>query len=249
MPKRLRVFAGPNGSGKTTFVKDFNFPSDPNIKLGVYVNADDIEQTLNQNHSLPLIDLGFYFDTEHIQRHFQESTFSPVKLANKNLWENFTVESNFLIVSKKLSINSYIAADVAEFIRLNLINTSLSFSFETVMSDSKKIDFLKSAKKSGYRIYLYYFSTKDPMINVNRVSLRMAQHGHSVDPQIIESRYYRSLENLKEAVLVSDRAYIFDNSGKASILIAEINEGKNVRVFDPENPPEWFVKYLVEKHQ
>lgn len=117
------------------------------------------------------------------------------------------------------------------------------------MSDPKKIEFLKSAKKSGYRIYLYYFSTKYPMINVNRVSLRMAQHGHAVDPQIIENRYYRSLENLKEAVMTSGRAYIFDNSGKASILIAEIDEGKHVHVIDPENVPEWFIKYLVEKNR
>jgi predicted ABC-type ATPase len=136
---------------------------------------------------------------------------------------------------------------LAEFIRQNLVAASLSFSFETVMSDPRKVDFLDFAKKLGYRVYLYYFSTKDPMININRVNLRMAQHGHPVDPQIIESRYYRSLENLKEAVLISDRAYIFDNSGSASILIAEIEEGKHVHVIDPENVPEWFIKYLVEK--
>lgn len=211
------------------------------------MNADDIEQTLSQNHSLSLVDFGFAFDTEQVQRHFQRSTFSPTKLANKNLWENFTVDSERLIVSRTLSINSYIAADLAEFLRQNLVSASLSFSFETVMSDPKKIDFLKSAKKSGYRVYLYYFSTKDPMINISRVSLRMAQHGHAVDPKIIESRYYRSLENLKEAVMVSDRAYVFDNSGTVSILIAEINEGKHVHVIDPENVPEWFIKYLIEK--
>ena len=38
LPKRMRVFAGPNGSGKTTI---FNgMLSDNNISLGVYLNAD-----------------------------------------------------------------------------------------------------------------------------------------------------------------------------------------------------------------
>ncbi len=246
MAKRLRIFAGPNGSGKTTFIKGFHFPSDPKIKLGVYVNADDIEQILKENKCLSLADFSISFNTAQIQHHFQLSTFSPVKLNMKNLWENFTVEEGKLIISEKLHMNSYIAADIAEFIRQNLVITSISFSFETVMSDPRKIDFLKSAKESGYRIYFYYFSTKDPLININRVKLRMAQDGHPVDSQIIENRYYRSLRNLKEAVMISDRAYIFDNSSSASILIAEIDEGERVHVIDPENVPDWFVKYLVE---
>jgi predicted ABC-type ATPase len=37
--KRLRVFGGPNGSGKTTVIKALR----GEIPLGVYVNADDFE--------------------------------------------------------------------------------------------------------------------------------------------------------------------------------------------------------------
>lgn len=44
LPKRMRVFAGPNGSGKTTIFK--GLLSENEIKLGVYVNADDIEKEL-----------------------------------------------------------------------------------------------------------------------------------------------------------------------------------------------------------
>jgi predicted ABC-type ATPase len=36
--KRMRVFAGPNGSGKTTIFK--GILSKEKIQLGVYVNAD-----------------------------------------------------------------------------------------------------------------------------------------------------------------------------------------------------------------
>ena len=39
--KRMRIFAGPNGSGKTTIFKALL--NEEKIGLGVYVNADDIE--------------------------------------------------------------------------------------------------------------------------------------------------------------------------------------------------------------
>ena len=38
--KRMRVFAGPNGSGKTTIFKSLLWGEQ--IQLGIYVNADDV---------------------------------------------------------------------------------------------------------------------------------------------------------------------------------------------------------------
>jgi predicted ABC-type ATPase len=75
----------------------------------------------------------------------------------------------------------------------------------------------------------------------------VAQKDHPVKPEIIRSRYYRSLYNLKQAVLLTNRANIFDNSGKIYGLVAEISDGKDVEIFDPETAPNWFVKYLIEK--
>jgi predicted ABC-type ATPase len=45
--KRMRVFAGPNGSGKTTIFKGALL--DNKVNLGVYVNADEIEEQLKTN--------------------------------------------------------------------------------------------------------------------------------------------------------------------------------------------------------
>ena len=41
----MRVFAGPNGSGKTTIIKSLQ----QKITFGVYVNADDIERLKEYN--------------------------------------------------------------------------------------------------------------------------------------------------------------------------------------------------------
>ena len=49
--KRMRVFAGPNGSGKTTIFK--GILSENKVQLGVYVNADEIEQVLRESKALP----------------------------------------------------------------------------------------------------------------------------------------------------------------------------------------------------
>jgi predicted ABC-type ATPase len=168
-------------------------------------------------------------------------------LENPDLWQRFSVQENQLIVDEKQKINSYIAADLAEFIRQRLLKAGSSFSYETVMSDEQKIVFLEKAKKEGYRIYLYYFATEDPRINISRVEIRVAQNGHPVKKESIKKRYYKSLENLKSAVMLSDRTYLFDNSQRLSRLISEITEGKKIYVIDPENTPSWFAKYIVDK--
>ena len=122
----------------------------------------------------------------------------------------------------------------------------VSFSYETVMSHAGKIDFMKQAIESGYRVYLYFIATEDPQINITRVNFRVAQNGHKVSPDKITSRYFRSLENLKSAVRNTSRAYIFDNTKIANVLVAEVSDGSDVKIIDPEKAPEWFIKYLVE---
>ena len=139
------------------------------------------------------------------------------------------------------------AADLSEFIRQQLLENNISFTYETVMSHESKIAFLQEAKEKGYRVYLYFIATEDPDINISRVNVRVAQHGHGVNPDIIKSRYYKSLKQLKSAVKNTNRAYIWDNSGKACLLFAEITEGVDVKIFDTDKVPNWFVKYLVDQ--
>jgi len=82
--------------------------------------------------------------------------------------------------------------------------------------------------------------------NINRVDIRLAQKGHGVSPEVIRSRYYKSLENLKEAVTHTDRAFLFDNSGEQPKLLAEITNGKDVVLeVDAAQLPNWFIDYLI----
>jgi len=130
-------------------------------------------------------------------------------------------------------------------IRQKLIISKISHTFESVMSLKDKIDDLKKAKQYGFKRYLYFISTEDPIINISRVENIVKLKGHSVLREKIVSKYYKSLENLYDAILESERAFIFDNSGDNRVFLAEINYG---RVSIKSNTiPQWFKKYFLDK--
>ncbi len=231
----MRVFAGPNGSGKTTIFK--GILEEEKINLGVYVNADDIEIALRNGKTNRLSDYQVSIPETKSQTCFSESNFSPIKRNESDLWEKVKIINNeFICITY---VDSYLAADLAEFIRQQLLANDISFTFETVMSHPGKINFLQDARNNGFKVYLYYIATEDPDINISRVNVRVAQDGHSVSPEVIRNRYYRSLANLKEAVKQTNRAYIFDNSQSKAFLIAEINNGTDVAMNDAIEVPNW----------
>ena len=240
--KRLRIFAGPNGSGKSTILKSILI--NRKIDLGIYVNADDIEVILNQFQKLNFSDFKLSVNETVLKSFFKKSEFSPVKRNEFDLFEKLQIEDNFLVC--QTNIDSYIAAELAEFIRQQLLQNSISFTFETVMSHSSKIEFLKKAKSLGYKIYLYYVATEDPEINVSRVNVRVELNGHPVSPEKIINRYFKSLHLLMSAVKISDQAYLWDNSQAKAIFLANIEDGTKLIFNDQiEYLPHWFVDSLL----
>lgn len=177
----MRVFAGPNGSGKTTIINQVK----GEIAFGVYVNADDIEHSLATGKVLLFDQYQLNLNQQIVQQFFKNSNFSPVKRKEPDLWQKMKVIGNVLYIH--CQVDSYLAADVAELIRQQLLEGGLSFTYETVMSHPGKINFLKHARDKDYRVYLYYVATEDPDINVSRVNVRIAQQGHAVSPEIIKA--------------------------------------------------------------
>lgn len=127
-------------------------------------------------------------------------------------------------------MNSYLASVAADFIRLRLLDSKIFFTFETVMSNVGKVQLLAKARDAGYRTYLYYIATDDPAINVSRVQNRVKLGGHAVPEDKIFTRYGRSLDLLFQAIRLTNRAYIFDNSGenKDHTWLAEITDGTDL---------------------
>ena len=253
---KLRVFAGPNGSGKSTvikYVRKYKVNSNL-IDFGEYVNADDIAASLKEN--------DFSFNQFHITVFGEE--FRDVALASglvnasfdQNVFNaSFQIQDNSI---KLLNVHSVeaLAQIIADFLRKKLLEERRKFSFETVFSHESKLDIMKQAKSKGYKVYLYFVSTESPEINKARVASRVAQGGHDVPIDKIESRYYRSLNFLYDSCQIADQVFFFDNSLDTS---AERDNSNMFSHFKLENGkkkwdeinelkvPHWFIKYYSEK--
>ncbi len=126
------------------------------------------------------------------------------------------------------------------------------------MRTDKELDFLENhipdlansatqqAQKSGYRTYLYFIATQDPLINISRVKNRVKHGGHDVPQEKIISRYYKTLQNLSRAIKYTNRAYIFDNSSHQRTYLAEITDAKTIEIKTP-TIPQWFDRYILKE--
>lgn len=117
------------------------------------------------------------------------------------------------------------------------------------MSHISKVEFLQEAKRKGYRTYLYFVSTVDPMINIARVKYRVQTGGHGVPEQKIIERYQRSMDLLMQAVEAADRTYIFDNSadGQIASFIAEIESAEILKMNQSlKILPKWFAEKVLK---
>jgi predicted ABC-type ATPase len=243
LPKRLRLFAGPNGSGKTTILE--RIPKE--LNFGYIVNADDIEKSLNDQGIFSLKEQNISTNTILLRNYLKTEGFSIKKIGDDGFIDRIIVEDNNIHIPKEF-INSYIAADIAGFIRIQHIENNHTFTFESVLSHPSKLDLIKTAKSKGYRIYLYYIATESVEININRVAIRVSQQGHPVPEAAIRNRYTKSLNLLYDTIKLSDRAYIFDNSGKESLYVAEITNGEDVELqCKTDEVPNWFIKYVIDR--
>ncbi|MGP0172609.1 zeta toxin family protein [Pseudomonas sp. NCHU5208] len=234
------MFAGPNGSGKSTIKDDLT----ELLKIRIFVNADVLEA---EAKATGFIDLAA-FDIEVCLQDLLDIHATNPLLIKKGLSEEAAklgLDGSRIDYSK-VRVDSYFASVIADFIRQRLLEKGVDFTFETVMSHPSKVEIMQKAMEHGYRTYLYFVSTEDPEINVDRVRIRVEGGGHEVEPDKVRSRYVRSLELLPAAVAASNRAYIFDNSGEGSVLLAEITDG-NALEFKTEDIPDWFFAAYVDK--
>jgi predicted ABC-type ATPase len=236
---RVRMFAGPNGSGKSTIKSVIG-----QELLGVYVNPDEIEDEMRKRD---FIDFGYYqiqTVADEVLGFFKKSPLlEKVDLLDDAAMIRFGDDK---LIFHDAGVNTYFASVAADFIRSKLLEVGRSFTFETVMSYSDKVEILRKAQSKGYRTYLYYIATEDPEINVSRVQYRISIGGHSVPKDKIVERYKRSLDLLVQAVQASNRAYIFDNSHQQPLLVAEITNGRLLEM-KTDQMPGWFKKALGNK--
>lgn len=235
------MFAGPNGSGKSTLKTVLSAEL-----LGIYLNPDEIEQKIRESGFFQPGDYGCPVSCDGLLDFFSKSNFladvGRAELAGK-------LECQLgKLVFKNVTVDSYFASVASAFLRRELMKRGTSFTMETVMSHPDKIEILREANSLGYRTYLYFIATSDPMINISRVRNRVAGGGHAVAEDKIVSRYARSLDLLLPAIKTTNRAYIFDNSkeGTDKHWLAEVTDGTDL-VVKTQDVPAWFKHAVLDK--
>lgn len=236
---RLRVFAGPNGSGKSTLFDKFS----TKYSTGLFLNADIIEKTLMNQGFIDLNEFQLSLDQNDLDKFcLTKRAASLIQKSKIDFHEIDIAIVNNVIIDKSKKSNSYEGALISLFLRHHLLEKNIDFCFETVMSHPSKIDEILEAKAKGFKTYLYYICTDDPIVNISRVDNRVEKGGHNVSKEKIESRYFNSLKNLISAIDACDKSYIFDNSQEKFRLIAKINESDELELNVNANElPNWFI--------
>ena len=242
--KRLRIFAGPNGSGKSSMLRQVKNAVD----LGFYINADEIEKLITGQKKIDLAHYGISTESKELYKFFSKSTFASNKSNARKLKSLFEIFDNFLKVkSGRLLPPKYAAAIIAEFIREENLKAGNDFSFETVMSHPEKIEFIRSASRKKYNVYMYFICTDDVRVNIERVKTRVREGGHSVPEEKIKSRYIRTLDLLYPSLKVCYKSYLFDNSNKFT-PVAWINRDKKIHLqMQADKLLNWFIEKVLHK--
>lgn len=145
------------------------------------------------------------------------------------------------VLSEELGLTGYAGATIAASLRRALLGRRESFVFETVLSDpaGEKLALLRDAVQVGYTVILIYIGISDAGISEERVAMGMSQGGHSVPPEKIESRFPRTLENLRTAARELPHVLIYDNDDLSNPyrLVAILENGTPVVLVDPV--PQW----------
>lgn len=121
-------------------------------------------------------------------------------------------------LAAEIGLGAYEAAELAASIRKGLIQQGESFVFETVLSDpvGEKVAELEKAGRTGINVVLIFIRLDSPETSIERVSMRVAQGGHDVPNDKLETRFTRTLANLDLAIRSLPLVILFDNSDLSS---------------------------------
>jgi predicted ABC-type ATPase len=154
--------------------------------------------------------------------------------ARVTLLPNFLSSNEFInadeiakILSPEDPEKSAIAAGRLMLKRMEfLLNEDLGFAFETTLSAKTYLNFIIDAQARGYKVNLIFLKLESPSLARERVLTRVSKGGHNIELPIIQRRFKRGLENLKDYLDVVDTATVYESSGLELLEIAKKNENK-----------------------
>lgn len=136
------------------------------------------------------------------------------------------------------------AAKIAIQLRNHCFEEGKSFNEETTLTGKTILKTIDRAKELGYKIYLYYIGVDSPEIAKERVRNRVLKGGHDISSEVIEKRYYESLENLKKIISKCNYVDIYDNTDIYKLVFSFAN---NEIIKNSISSSEWAKEAIREK--
>lgn len=124
-------------------------------------------------------------------------------------------------------------------IMLNRINELFTenenFAFETTLATKIYKNKIIEAKANGYRVTLLFFWLQSIELAKERVITRITEGGHHIEPEVIERRYIKGIQNLFDIYIpIVDGLLIFDNSEGKHQLLADKQFNGILNILNPE---------------
>lgn len=114
-----------------------------------------------------------------------------------------------------------------------------SFNQETTVITPLTISRIKQAKQAGYDIELYFVGLQKYKTALKRINKRVRLGGHGIQEKDIYNRFSNQFKNLSQAIKLSNRAYIFDNTQTLQ-LVSYYKDGEQIIKHSK-------IKYIDEK--
>ena len=118
------------------------------------------------------------------------------------------------------------AGRIAVTQRARLPAEGRSFGIETTLTGRGELQLMQAAKERGYKVNLVYVGLDSADDSNSRVMARVRRGGHDVPEKDIYRRFGRSLANLPDAIQLSDRVRVLDNSGEHKRLLLKMDKGR-----------------------
>lgn len=83
-------------------------------------------------------------------------------------------------------------------------------------------------RRPGFCVGLYYVALDSVELNIERVKRRVEKGGHDIPADVIDRRYWGSLDKLSSALKYADEALLIDNSGLEPREVCRVSAGKIV---------------------
>lgn len=123
----------------------------------------------------------------------------------------------------------------------NCIQNSEPFVLEATLTSKVIFRQINIARKNNYQVNCIFIGLASVNLHKDRITNRVQKGGHDIPVEIIERRFDKSYNNVKELFKLSDRLTIFDNVEK----LCKQFELKNGVIEQVEEPKQWVKDYVI----